>query len=168
MLCFSLDFYYCITLCFILGCSHLDVSMALNTLYGAKSSPSNIARFEDRKLDFNNMCALKPLLDKWLATKGITLRPESSSFHVNSFNDNVHSNDASDVLNYTCCDETRESKVPMSLAARLCTMDEEGLDKFLYNSERDSEVSMAQKILTMNEAELNDYIASTSAALLNK
>ena len=50
-----------------LGYTQGDVGLALGKLYGNDFSQTTISRFEALNLSFNNMCKLKPLLQKWLA-----------------------------------------------------------------------------------------------------
>ena len=49
-----------------LGFTQEEVGLALGTLYGTVYSQTTICRFEVLQLSFKKMCALKPLLEKWL------------------------------------------------------------------------------------------------------
>ena len=49
------------------GYTQGDVGLAMGKLYGNDFSQTTISRFEALNLSFNNMCKLKPLLQKWLA-----------------------------------------------------------------------------------------------------
>lgn len=50
-----------------LGYTQGDVGLAMGRMYGNDFSQTTISRFEALNLSFNNMCKLKPLLQKWLA-----------------------------------------------------------------------------------------------------
>ena len=50
-----------------LGYTQGDVGLAMGKMYGNDFSQTTISRFEALNLSFNNMCKLKPLLQKWLA-----------------------------------------------------------------------------------------------------
>ena len=64
-----------------LGYTQGDVGLAMGRIYGNDFSQTTISRFEALNLSFNNMCKLKPLLQKWLADAD-----GSSTIQVPNFN----------------------------------------------------------------------------------
>ena len=64
-----------------LGYTQGDVGLAMGRMYGNDFSQTTISRFEALNLSFNNMCKLKPLLQKWLADAD-----GSSTIQVPNFN----------------------------------------------------------------------------------
>ena len=65
-----------------LGYTQGDVGLAMGRMYGNDFSQTTISRFEALNLSFNNMCKLKPLLQKWLADADGT----SSTMSMPTFN----------------------------------------------------------------------------------